>query len=70
VVHDVAEAFAYANTVGLEPVVRLERTDGSTVDTVANPLSMSVTPPAYRTAPPRLGEHTGTLRTAPDAGTS
>ena len=70
VVHDVAEAFAYAGTVGLDPIVHLGRPDGSAVDTVANPLSMSVTPPTYRTAPPRLGEHTVTLRTAPDAGTS
>ncbi|MGZ8572221.1 MAG: CaiB/BaiF CoA transferase family protein [Actinomycetota bacterium] len=70
VVHDVAEAFAYGRTVGLDPVVRLERSDGSAVATVANPLSMSVTPPVYRNAPPRLGEHTDSLRSTPDAGTS
>ena len=70
VVHDVAEAFAFARTVGLDPIVHLERTDGSAVATVANPLTMSVTPPVYRSAPPRLGEHTDALRSAPDAGTS
>jgi crotonobetainyl-CoA:carnitine CoA-transferase CaiB-like acyl-CoA transferase len=62
VVHDVAEAFAYARTVGLDPVVRVPRSDGTTVDTVANPLSMSRTPPRYRSAPPRLGEHGDQVR--------
>ena len=62
VVHDVAEAFAYARAVGLDPVVRVPRSDGTTVDTVANPLSMSRTPPRYRSAPPRLGEHADQIR--------
>ena len=70
VVHDVAEAFTYARTVGLDPIVHLERTDGTAVATVSNPVSMSLTPPVYRMAPPRLGEHTESLRSAPDAGTS
>ena len=62
VVHDVAEAFAYARTVGLDPVARVPRSDGTTVDTVANPLSLSRTPPRYRSAPPRLGEHADEVR--------
>jgi len=70
VVHDVADAFAYARSVGLDPVVRLDREDGTSVDTVVNPLSLSVTPPRYRSAPPRLGEHTQGLRIGPEAGTS
>ena len=64
VVHDVAEAFAYARTVGLDPVATVERDDGTTVDTVANPVAMSLTPATYRSAPPRLGEHSDQVRSA------
>jgi crotonobetainyl-CoA:carnitine CoA-transferase CaiB-like acyl-CoA transferase len=73
VVHDVAEAFAYARTVGLDPVANplrraattirydppLPRRDGIEVDTVANPLRLSLTPIRYDLPPPTLGEHTG-----------
>ncbi len=62
-VNDVAQAFAYARTVGLDPVAELRRANGSgTVATVANPLSLSRTPATYRLAPPRLGEHTDEVR--------
>jgi crotonobetainyl-CoA:carnitine CoA-transferase CaiB-like acyl-CoA transferase len=57
-VHDVPAAIAYARQVGLEPVVDTLHDDGTTVPTVTNPIRMSVTPPSYRLAPPRLGEHT------------
>ncbi len=61
--NDVAQAFAYARTVGLDPVAELRRANGSgTVATVANPLSLSRTPATYRLAPPRLGEHTDEVR--------
>ena len=55
VVHDVAEAFAYARTVDLDPVATLTRRDGIEVDTVANPLRMSLTPIRYDLPPPSLG---------------
>jgi len=58
VVHDVAEAFAYARTVDLDPVATLTRPDGTSVDTVADPLRLSRTPVRYDLAPPRLGEDT------------
>jgi crotonobetainyl-CoA:carnitine CoA-transferase CaiB-like acyl-CoA transferase len=62
-VNDVAQAFAYARTVGLDPVAELRRPDASgTVATVANPVSLSRTPATYRHAPPRLGEHTDEVR--------
>jgi len=64
VVHDMAEAFAYARAVGLHPVATLEREDGATVDTVANPVGLSLTPARYRSAPPRLGEHSDQVRSA------
>jgi len=58
VVHDVAEAFAYARTVDLDPVATLTRRDGTPVDTVANPVRLSLTPVRYDLPPPALGEHT------------
>jgi crotonobetainyl-CoA:carnitine CoA-transferase CaiB-like acyl-CoA transferase len=58
VVHDVAEAFAYATSVGLDPVATLTRRDGTSVDTVANPIRFSRTPVRYDLAPPRVGEQT------------
>jgi crotonobetainyl-CoA:carnitine CoA-transferase CaiB-like acyl-CoA transferase len=62
-VNDIAQAFEQARSLGLDPVATLRRGDGSTVDTVANPLHLSRAPVTYRTAPPRLGEHTGEVRT-------
>lgn len=39
-------------------VQTIQRSDGAVVSLVANPLHMSATPPAVRTSPPLLGEHT------------
>jgi len=60
-VNDIPAALEYARSVGLDPVAPTSRADGTTVPTVANPLAMSVTPPTYRLAPPRLGEDTDAL---------
>lgn len=38
--------------------IELPREDAGAVRLVANPIKASRTPPAYRSAPPRLGEHT------------
>jgi crotonobetainyl-CoA:carnitine CoA-transferase CaiB-like acyl-CoA transferase len=54
VVNDIAGAFELAEALGLHPVVRLPRDDGSTVALTRNPIGLSETPPTYRTAPPRL----------------
>jgi crotonobetainyl-CoA:carnitine CoA-transferase CaiB-like acyl-CoA transferase len=54
VVNDVAGAFALATNLGLEPVVRLPRQDGSVLALCRNPINLSVTPPTYRSAPPGL----------------
>ena len=61
-VNDIPAAFAYAGSVGLDPVVETARGDGTVVRTVANPIRMSTTPPAYRLAPPGLGQDTATIR--------
>ena len=58
-VNDVGEAFAYAESVGLEPVVQVADPDGGRpVAQVASPLTLSAAPVRYRRRPPALGEHT------------
>jgi crotonobetainyl-CoA:carnitine CoA-transferase CaiB-like acyl-CoA transferase len=56
-INDVADAFAFAERVGLHPVVEVDdpRRDAP-IRQVANPIRLSATPARYRTAPPRLGE--------------
>jgi crotonobetainyl-CoA:carnitine CoA-transferase CaiB-like acyl-CoA transferase len=51
-INDIAEAFTFADALGLNPTVTVP---GSTTPQVANPISLSVTPPTYRSAPPPLG---------------
>jgi crotonobetainyl-CoA:carnitine CoA-transferase CaiB-like acyl-CoA transferase len=55
VVNDIASAFALAEQLGLEPIVQLERDDGTQLGLTRNPIGLSVTPPTYRLAPPALG---------------
>jgi crotonobetainyl-CoA:carnitine CoA-transferase CaiB-like acyl-CoA transferase len=57
-VNTVGEAFALAGDLGLEAVVDIrDPATGATSHQVANPISLSLTPPQYRTAPPPLGAH-------------
>jgi crotonobetainyl-CoA:carnitine CoA-transferase CaiB-like acyl-CoA transferase len=56
-INDIAQAFAFAQALGLEPVWE---TDG--IRTVRSPIRMSDTPAAARRRPPALGEHDGELR--------
>jgi crotonobetainyl-CoA:carnitine CoA-transferase CaiB-like acyl-CoA transferase len=58
-INDLAAAFDFADRLGLEAHVRIDdpRRD-EPVEQVANPIRLAATPAAYRTAPPRLGEHT------------
>jgi crotonobetainyl-CoA:carnitine CoA-transferase CaiB-like acyl-CoA transferase len=65
VVNDVGEAFAFAEAIGLSPVVRVggdgelgwasEQADPRAQ--VASPMRLERTPVSYRLAPPLLGEH-------------
>jgi len=64
-INSIAEGFALADELGLDPVVQVP-TDDPAVDptprgvaTVANPIRLSATPVTYRSAPPRLGQHNG-----------
>lgn len=52
-INDLAEAFAYAEQLGLVPTVAVP---GSQTPQVANPLALSASPVTYRRPPPRLGD--------------
>jgi crotonobetainyl-CoA:carnitine CoA-transferase CaiB-like acyl-CoA transferase len=56
-INDLAEAFALAERLGLAPVVTLPGPGGRGRQ-LANPISLSENPAAYRLPPPRHGEHT------------
>ncbi|MGZ4277442.1 MAG: CaiB/BaiF CoA transferase family protein [Solirubrobacteraceae bacterium] len=56
-IHDIAQAFAFAEALGLDPV---DETDG--VRTVRPVVHLSRTPAAVRRRPPRLGEHSDEIR--------
>ncbi|MGW9630620.1 CaiB/BaiF CoA transferase family protein [Agromyces sp. NPDC055520] len=62
-VNDVAEAIAFAEALGLEPVAEIGfdtfRAESVASRTVANPIGLSASPAAYRTPPPALDEHAG-----------
>ncbi|MFF9011618.1 CaiB/BaiF CoA transferase family protein [Streptomyces sp. NPDC014870] len=58
-INDLAAAFELAGRLGLAPRVPA---DAAGPGQVVNPVTLGVTPASYRTAPPRLGEHTDALR--------
>lgn len=60
-VNDIAEAISLAENLGLEPTFTVPREAGQAVPQISNPLRLSRTPITYRSAPPRLGEHSATL---------
>ncbi|HTU13780.1 MAG TPA: CoA transferase [Solirubrobacterales bacterium] len=64
IVNDVAGAFGFAESLGLDPVVEVSDEDGSPVRLTRNPIGLSESPAAYRTAPPRLPEHDPDARPA------
>ncbi len=58
-INDMAGAFALAERLGLAPVVEIDDPRrNATSRQVRDPVSLSETPPTYRSAPPRLGEDT------------
>ncbi|MFD3946135.1 CaiB/BaiF CoA transferase family protein [Streptomyces sp. NPDC058579] len=67
-INDLAAAFELADRLGLAPRVPA---DAAGPGQVVNPVTLGATPPSYRAAPPRLGEHTAALLDelgrAPDA---
>ncbi|WP_448808603.1 CaiB/BaiF CoA transferase family protein [Agromyces bauzanensis] len=57
-VNDVAEAIAFAESLGLDPVVEIARPDAPH-RSIADPIGLAASAPEYRTPPPALGEHAG-----------
>ena len=61
-INDLAAAFDLADRLGLDPRVRVDGDGaGAAAEQVANPIGLDGTPASYRSAPPRLGEHTQAL---------
>jgi crotonobetainyl-CoA:carnitine CoA-transferase CaiB-like acyl-CoA transferase len=52
VVNDIGAAFALAERLELEPIVAIERDDGTVSRLPRNPIGLSLTPPTYRLPPP------------------
>ena len=52
-INDIGQAFDLAKRLGLGATVDIE---GGAAPQVANPITMSITPPQYRLAPPRLSD--------------
>ncbi|WP_309053663.1 CoA transferase [Streptomyces sp.] len=57
-VNDLAAAFTLADRLGLDARVP---PSAAGPGQVAHPIRLGATPPSYRAAPPRLGEHTGAV---------
>jgi crotonobetainyl-CoA:carnitine CoA-transferase CaiB-like acyl-CoA transferase len=60
-INDLAEVFADPQIVARGLAAQLEHETLGRVPTVANPMRLSNTPVTYRSAPPRLGEHTDSV---------
>jgi crotonobetainyl-CoA:carnitine CoA-transferase CaiB-like acyl-CoA transferase len=60
-INSVDGGVAFAEEVGLDPVVRAEG-DPEGVPSVRNPIRLSRTPPSYRLPPPSLDEHGAQIR--------
>jgi crotonobetainyl-CoA:carnitine CoA-transferase CaiB-like acyl-CoA transferase len=65
-INSVAGGVAFAERVGLEPVVRVGSGDDA-VPGVRHPLTFSATPPRYELPPPRLDQHGDDIRAWLDA---
>ena len=61
-INTVAEGVAFAEELGLEPVVRVGA-PGAEMPSVRNPITFSATPASYRLPPPELDEHGADIRT-------
>lgn len=61
-VNDLAEAFRFAEELGLAPSFRMPA-PGAEIGQVANPVRLANSAPSYRRPPPRLGEHTEEILT-------
>lgn len=58
-INDLGQAFDLARRLDLDPVREVPSAAGGSVATIANPISLSRTPAAYRTAPPPFVPRSG-----------
>ena len=61
-VNNIAEAFALAEELGLQPIRTTEDGDIRFGAQVASPINLETTPVSYRTRAPLLGEHSAEIR--------
>nr|WP_232070616.1 CoA transferase [Mycobacterium lacus] len=61
-VNNIAEAFAHAERLGLQPIRSTADGDARLGRQVASPINLSATPVTYRTRAPLLGEHSTDIR--------
>ncbi|GAB7143208.1 CaiB/BaiF CoA-transferase family protein [Mycobacterium riyadhense] len=61
-VNNIADAFAFAEQLGLQPIQNTEDGDNRLGRQVASPITLSATPVSYRTRAPLLGEHGTDIR--------
>ncbi|WP_082129659.1 CaiB/BaiF CoA transferase family protein [Mycobacterium haemophilum] len=61
-VNNIAEAFTFAEQLGLQPIQNTQDGDSRFGRQVASPIKLSATPVTYRTRAPRLGEHSANIR--------
>jgi crotonobetainyl-CoA:carnitine CoA-transferase CaiB-like acyl-CoA transferase len=57
-INTLSQVFADPQVQARGCVVEMPHASGQSVKVVANPVRLSATPPAYRSAPPTLGQHT------------
>jgi formyl-CoA transferase len=60
-INDLRQVFENPQVIARGMRIDLAREDAGPVELVASPIKASRTPPAYRLAPPRLGEHTDSV---------
>lgn len=56
-INDVVDSLDYAEQLGLQPRVAMQRSDGAELTTIAHPVKWSRSSVSYRSAPPQLDEH-------------
>ncbi|MDT3677789.1 MAG: CaiB/BaiF CoA-transferase family protein [Burkholderiaceae bacterium] len=57
-INDLAQVFDNEQVLARGMRIAIERDDAGEIPLVASPMKMSATPPTYRMAPPRVGQHT------------
>ena len=61
-VNNIAQAFSFAEQLGLQPIRTTDDADSRFASQVASPINLSATPVTYRTRAPRLGQHSAEIR--------